>query len=110
MATRTLEKNPLPQEAITPKKELKKLPESLKYAYLGEDEAFPVIINSHLTEEQENELLEVIRRNKKAIGWTLSDLVKNSPDLCMHHIRLEEGAKAHRDPQHKLNPNMREKF
>ncbi|KAL1533293.1 hypothetical protein AAHA92_33196 [Salvia divinorum] len=26
----------------------------------------------------------------------------------MHHIQLEEGAKAHRDPQRKLNPNMRE--
>ena len=26
----------------------------------------------------------------------------------MHHIRLEEGVKAHRDAQRKLNPNMRE--
>ena len=26
----------------------------------------------------------------------------------MHHIRLEESAKAHRDAQRKLNPNMRE--
>ena len=41
MATRGLEKNPLPYEAITPKKELKKLPETLKYAYLWEDETFP---------------------------------------------------------------------
>ncbi|KAL1568930.1 hypothetical protein AAHA92_00473 [Salvia divinorum] len=31
-----------------------------------------------------------------------------NPDLCMHHIRLEEGAKAHRDPQRKLNPHLRE--
>ncbi|XP_047978998.1 uncharacterized protein LOC125220908 [Salvia hispanica] len=97
-----------PMEAITPKKELKKLPDSLKYAYLGEDETFPVIINSQLTEKQEEELLEVLRKNKKAIGWTLSDLVGISPDLCMHHIRLEEGAKSHQDPQRKLNPNMRE--
>ena len=67
-----------------------------------------MIINSNLTAEQEIDLLEVIRRNKKAIGWTLSNLVGISLDLCMHHIRLEEGAKAHRDPQRKLNPNMRE--
>ena len=86
MATRGLEKNLMPQEAITPKKELKKLHETLKYAYLREDETFPVIINSHLTAKQENDLLEVIRRNKKAIGWTLSDLVGISSDLCMHHI------------------------
>lgn len=38
----------------------------------------------------------------------MSDLVGISPDLCMHHIRLEQGAKAHKDPQRKLNPNMRE--
>ncbi|XP_047961388.1 uncharacterized protein LOC125206139 [Salvia hispanica] len=85
------EKNPLPQETNNTRKELKTLPPHLKYAYLEEDEAFPVIVNSNLTEEQEKELLEVIRRNKKAIGWTLSDLVGISPDLCMHHIRLEEG-------------------
>ena len=108
MAPRSKAENPLPQEAITPKKELKTLPENLKYAYLEEGETCPVIINSRLTEDQESALLEVIRRNKKAIGWTLSDLVGISPDLCMHHIRLEEGAKARRDPQRKLNPNMRE--
>ncbi|KAL1549191.1 hypothetical protein AAHA92_17323 [Salvia divinorum] len=28
--------------------------------------------------------------------------------MCMHHIRMEEGTKAHRDPQRKLNPHMRE--
>ena len=32
----------------------------------------------------------------------------SSLECCMHHIRLEEGTKAHRDPQRKLNPNMRE--
>ena len=108
MTTDATEKNPLPREDSTPKKELKTLPPGLKYAYLEENDTFPVIVNSNLTNEQEKEVLEVIRRNKKAMGWTLSDLVGISPDLCMHHIRLEEGAKARRDPQRKLNPNMRE--
>ena len=83
MATKIMEKNPLSQEAITPKNELKKLPQSLKYAYLGEDETFSVIINSQLTKKQKEELLEVLRKNMKAIGWTLSDLVGISPYLCM---------------------------
>ena len=102
------EKNPLTQEESIPKKELKTFPPGLKYAYLEENETYPVIVNSNLTKEQEKEVLEVIRRNKKAMGWTLSDLVGISPDLCMHHIRLEEGAKARRDPQWKLNSNMNE--
>ncbi|XP_042009129.1 uncharacterized protein LOC121757689 [Salvia splendens] len=100
-------KNPLPQETSSTKKELKTLPPGLRYAYLEENEMFPVIVNNNLTREQEAELLEVLRRNKKAIGWTLSDLVGISPDLCMHHIRLEEGAKPHRNPHRKLNPNIR---
>ncbi|XP_042032123.1 uncharacterized protein LOC121778759 [Salvia splendens] len=108
LITKEAKKNPLPQETSSTKKELKTLPLGLRYAYLEENEMFPVIINSNLSGEQETELLEVLRRNKKAIGWTLSDLVRISPDLCMHHIRLEEGAKPHRDPQRKLNPNMRE--
>ncbi|KAL1568768.1 hypothetical protein AAHA92_00340 [Salvia divinorum] len=41
-------KNPLPQEE-NPMKELKKLPPGLKYAYLGEEEIMPIIINSQLT-------------------------------------------------------------
>ncbi|XP_042067284.1 uncharacterized protein LOC121810589 [Salvia splendens] len=88
---RETEENHLPTEVPTPAKELKPLPAHLKYAYLGEDEIKPVIINSQLTQGQEDKLLEVLRRNQKAIGWKLTDLVGISPDLCMHHIRLEEG-------------------
>ncbi|XP_042029922.1 uncharacterized protein LOC121776825 [Salvia splendens] len=99
--------NPLPNEEPKPAKELKPLPAHLKYAYLGEGETMPVIINNHLTQGHEDRLLEVLRRNQKAIGWKLTDLVGISPDLCMHHIRLKEGAKPHRDQQRKLNPNMR---
>ncbi|XP_047949202.1 uncharacterized protein LOC125195040 [Salvia hispanica] len=60
------EKNPLTQEESIPKKELKTFPPGLKYAYLEENETYPVIVNSNLTKEQEKEVLEVIRRNKKA--------------------------------------------
>ena len=96
------------QEVVTPKRELKTLPPGLKYAYLGDEKTIPDIINSQLTEKQEEEVLVVQRRNQKALGWTLSDLVGICPDLYMHHTRLEEGAKVHRYPQRKSNPNMRE--
>ncbi|XP_047940742.1 uncharacterized protein LOC125188049 [Salvia hispanica] len=54
-----MEKNPLPPEVSPPKKELKTLPPGLKYAYLGEGESLPVIINDHLTQEQEIKLLKL---------------------------------------------------
>ncbi|XP_047949425.1 uncharacterized protein LOC125195292 [Salvia hispanica] len=100
----------VPANPLPPQVELKKLPANLKYAYLGEEDSFPVIINSGLTEEQEARLLTVLGKNKKAIGWSLTDLVGISPDVCMHHIRLEDGAKAHRYSQREVNPNMREEI
>jgi len=40
----------------TPSLELKALPEHLKYAYLGGRKTLPIIIASHLTEQQEDSL------------------------------------------------------
>ena len=41
---------------VTPSLELKALLEHLKYAYLGGRETLPVIIASHLSEQQEDNL------------------------------------------------------
>jgi hypothetical protein len=61
------------------KKELKPLPDSLKYKFLGLAESLSVIIASDLKDAQDEELLEVLREHKKAIGWTIEDdRTKNS--------------------------------
>ncbi|XP_042051434.1 uncharacterized protein LOC121796707 [Salvia splendens] len=78
LAAKNIEKNPLPQEAVTLKKELKTLSPGLKYAYLRDEETFLVIINSQLTAKQDAELLNVLRRNQKAMDgfcriWSRSD-------------------------------------
>ncbi|XP_072071898.1 uncharacterized protein [Arachis hypogaea] len=80
-------------EVEAPKLELKTLPPRLKYAYLGDNNTYPVIINSSLNEEQEEELIEVLKQHKDAIGWTLTDLKGISPSMCMHKILLEEALK-----------------
>ena len=98
----------VPSEVRPPKLELKPLPANLKYVYLGETDTLPVIINSGLEKGQEQKLIKLLKGHKKAIGWTLADITGISPDVCMHYINLEENAKPHRDPQRKLNPNMRE--
>ena len=38
--------------------ELKKLPDTLKYAYLDEKKIYPVIINSNLSVHEEKEIVE----------------------------------------------------
>ncbi|RVW98901.1 Retrovirus-related Pol polyprotein from transposon 297 [Vitis vinifera] len=76
-----------------PKLILKPLPTELKYAYLEEDKQCPVVISSALTIHQEDCLLEVLRRCKKAIGWQISDLKGINPLVCTHHIYMEDEAK-----------------
>ncbi|RVW62882.1 Retrovirus-related Pol polyprotein from transposon 17.6 [Vitis vinifera] len=80
-------------EKEIPKLNLKPLPVELKYTYLEENNQCPVVISSSLTSHQENCLMEVLKRCKKAIGWQISDLKGISPLVCTHHIYMEEEAK-----------------
>jgi hypothetical protein len=72
-----------------PKKELKPLPENLKYKFLGPAESLTVIIASDLVDVQEEKLLDVLREHKEAIGWTIEDIKGISPSVVMHKIHLE---------------------
>jgi len=91
-----------------PKKELKPLPDNLKYKFLSPAETLPVIIALDLHAALEERLLHVLREHKEAIGWTIEDIKGISPLVVMHKIHLEEGTKPSREPQRRLNPSMQE--
>nr|XP_017225158.1 PREDICTED: uncharacterized protein LOC108201377 [Daucus carota subsp. sativus] len=95
-------------ESQPPELELKPLPNTLKYAFLGPNESYPVIIASNLTMSQEEELLGILRKHKGAIGWSISDIKGISPAIVQHRIHLVEDAKPVREPQRRLNPPMME--
>jgi len=59
-----------------------------------------------LENKQEEKLLEVLRRNKKAIGWSLDDIPGISPTVCIHKILLEDEVKPVRQLQRRLNPTV----
>ena len=65
---------PVPSIIEPPKLELKPLPDTLKYAFLGDFEIFPVIISSHLDKDQEEKLLDVLNEHKEDLGWTIEDI------------------------------------
>ena len=73
--------------------DLKPLPVELKYAFLEENKQCPVVISSLLTTPQEDSLLYLLKRNKQALGWKISDLKGIIPTICTHHIYLEEDSK-----------------
>ena len=59
---------PVPSIIKPPKLELKSVPNTLKYAFLGESETMPVIILSHLDKDQKGKLLDVLGEYKETIG------------------------------------------
>ena len=66
---------------------------NLKYAYLDEKKVYPAIVNSNLSGHEEERLLEVLRKHRGAIGYTLDDLKGISPSVSQHTINLEPDAK-----------------
>ena len=89
-----------------PTGELKPLPSTLKYAFLDSQHVKPVIISSQLNEEQEKRLLDILRRNEQAVGWTLEDLRGLDPSLCTHRILLEDESRPVMEAQCRLNPKV----
>jgi len=92
--------------ATTTKPELKPFPSHLTYAYLDNNEMNPVIVSAKLNATQLNALLDVLKRNKAALGYTLHDLKGISPDFCMHRINVEEGSKPCIQSQRRLSQNL----
>ncbi|XP_074309278.1 uncharacterized protein LOC141643851 [Silene latifolia] len=93
---------------LPPKVQLKPLPPSLKYAFLGEGESYPVIINANLSEAQEMKLLKVLKAYKSSLGYNIEDIKELSPNLCMHRIMLEEGSQPKVKGLRRINPKMAE--
>jgi len=77
--------------------------------FLENNETTPVIISNSLKKEEEDQLVQILKRRKAAIGWHISDLKGISPSYCMHKINLQANYKPVRQPQRRLNPIMKEK-
>ncbi|XP_070019888.1 uncharacterized protein [Nicotiana sylvestris] len=91
-----------------PTLELKPMPPHLRYEFLGPSSTLSIILSSCLTNMQLESTLEVLKRRKRAICWTLEDIRGISPAFCMHKIILEEGAKTSIEHQRRLNKAMQE--
>ena len=87
---------------------LKELPSHLKYAYLELPKNKPVMISARLSDAEEQRLLEILRKHKESIAWSIEDLKGIIPSICMHKILLEESARPTVEHQRRLNPVMKE--
>ena len=87
---------------------MKELPIHLKYEFLELKKKKPIIISAALTEAEEQKLLEILRKYKEAIAWSIEDLKGINPSICMHKILLNDNAKTSIEHQRRLNPVMKE--
>ncbi|KAK1697786.1 hypothetical protein QYE76_014483 [Lolium multiflorum] len=88
--------------------DLKPLPDNLKYAHIDDKKIYPVIISSKLSEIEKERLLEILKKHRGAIGYTLDDLKGISPSICQHAINMEDDAKPVVEHQRRLIPKMKE--
>nr|GEY05652.1 reverse transcriptase domain-containing protein [Tanacetum cinerariifolium] len=75
---------------IPPEVELKELPPHLEYAFLGDNEKWPVIIAKDLNINEKIAIINVLKSRKKATAWKLTDIKGIDPEFCSHKILLEE--------------------
>jgi hypothetical protein len=69
---------------------LKALPVNLRYEFLDLEETTPIIINTHLDEEQTTKLLKALRKHKGVIGYSIKDLKGLNLAVCTQQILLKE--------------------
>ena len=102
------EKGEIQQETSEEGLVLKELPSHLKYVYLEPSQRKPVIISARLSDEEEQKLLQILKKHKESIAWSIEELKGISPSICMHKILLEETSRPTVEHQRRLNPVMKE--
>nr|GEW64068.1 reverse transcriptase domain-containing protein [Tanacetum cinerariifolium] len=86
--------------------ELKELPPHLEYAFLGENNKWPVIISKDLSVNEKSALIEVLKSRKKAIAWKLTDIKGIDHEFCSHKILLEDDYSPKVRSQRSVNPKI----
>ena len=98
------EKGEIQQETSEEGIVLKELPSKLKYAYLESPKRKPVIISARLSDVEEQRLLEILKKHKESIAWSIEELKGISPSIFMHKILVEETSRPSVEHQRRLNP------
>jgi hypothetical protein len=97
-----------PEEPQVPEVDLKPLPKGLKYEFLGPDKTNPVIISDLFSPEENEKLLNLLKKHRKVVGYSINDLKGLSPAFCTHFIPIKDHCKPVVDHQRRLTHAIRE--
>ncbi|GJX90525.1 DNA-directed DNA polymerase [Tanacetum coccineum] len=68
----------------------------------------PVIITKDLKYEEKVALIKVLKSQKQALAWQLSDIKGINPKFCTHKILMEDNFKPAVQHQRRVNPKIHE--
>jgi hypothetical protein len=89
-----------------PEVDLKPWLKGLKYEFLGPDKTCPVIMRDELSPEENEKSLNLLKKQRKVIGYSINDLKELSPGFCTHRIPTEDQYKTVVDHQKRLTRAM----
>ncbi|GJW18109.1 reverse transcriptase domain-containing protein, partial [Tanacetum coccineum] len=89
-----------------PEVEHKDLPPHLEYAFLEDNNKFPVIIAKDLSVDEKTPLIKVPKSRKRAIAWKLSNIKGINPEFCSHKILMEEDYEPAVQHQRRVYPKI----
>jgi hypothetical protein len=78
-----------PEEPQVREVDLKPLPKGLKYEFLGLEKTYLVIVSNELSPEENEKLLNLLKKHRKVIGYSINDLKGLSLAFCTHRIPME---------------------
>lgn len=67
-----------------------------------------MINSSQLLQSQVEALLSILRLYKRALGWSIADIIWIPLGICTHNIKLEENDIPSTYHQRRFNPPMQE--
>nr|GEZ19763.1 reverse transcriptase domain-containing protein [Tanacetum cinerariifolium] len=75
-------------------------------AFLGDNRKWPVIIAKDLSSNEKTDLINILKTQKKAIAWKLTDIKGIDLEFCSHKILLEEDYSLKVQSQRRVNPKI----
>jgi hypothetical protein len=75
---------------------------------LGPGKTYAVIVSDELSPEENEKLLNLLKKHRKVIGYSINDLKGLSPAFCTHRIPMVDQCKPVVDHQRRLTHAMRE--
>ena len=74
-------------------------------------EIFPgknLSINKNIEKSQQENLVKILQRHYSTYAWEYTDMKGINPKNFTQHIYIDENCKPIRQPQRRMNPNLRE--